>query len=454
MITGIDFQGSLIGECRLDAERKSNDIFPAHISGMPLSRDRWLITCATRGIRYHDDDHSIIYQLRAKTPDGALIREGMIQPSVTDYDPRGDGSAYVRLCRVPMPFGVPQGALVGASVPAHSGLCGVIWCTSAAGTLDPVTGVRKYDAALEGSTIHAEWCQFRLNAAGDDIEMLLPPQKMRQVGYARGPAFCSHTAATTSITPLVPALPLDPGCTEWCTTHHFNTGIAAIKLRYNPRAGLYEWVETGPALPQHPDFAFSEGALARSGTSWIMAVRARRERARKTPDWAGGFSRDCGDTAWLKTADPFAPWPEPVILQEPNRIAPFTLFTCADRQLRLFSGDFTNSPHKQRRDPLYCWDVDPGDFSVSERHVVLDSVQAGIFADDATPRSTCFCAVFPHMGGKVQLAATRAMAIRYRPGVEPNSPPVTAEQFAKFGVYYFKLHYAKDCPPAWRFTGN
>src|SRR5688572_19777501 len=73
-LQGIAHQGMLIRECTLKGETRADDVFPAHPSGIQVSRERWLLLYATRGFRGVDDDLSIIYQLRQGGPDGKVVR--------------------------------------------------------------------------------------------------------------------------------------------------------------------------------------------------------------------------------------------------------------------------------------------------------------------------------------------------------------------------------------------
>ena len=79
MIKNIEYRGRLIGECSLPGETRQEEVFPAHPNGIPVSRNRWLLVYATRGWRAGDDDMSIIYQIRADKPDGALLKEGLFK---------------------------------------------------------------------------------------------------------------------------------------------------------------------------------------------------------------------------------------------------------------------------------------------------------------------------------------------------------------------------------------
>ena len=77
--------GKLIGECSLEGEHLADRVVPAHPNGIQLSKNRWLIIYATRKFRGTDDDASIIYQVREDTPDGKLLKEGMLAKS--DHTP-------------------------------------------------------------------------------------------------------------------------------------------------------------------------------------------------------------------------------------------------------------------------------------------------------------------------------------------------------------------------------
>lgn len=451
MIISLDTGKLLIEDCSLAGERKADGVYPAHPSGLLVSRNRWLILYATRALRGHDDDHSIVYQLRADAVDGPVLKEGMIDRGVDDWDVKGDGHKVVRRARHPMAFGVPQGALIDGRPAPHANVFAVQWCTEAGGELDPATGNVHYDPKLANGS-HTVWmCQFRLNRAQDDIEIVQSPRPLRQKGYESGPAFCSAASAKIMIQSLVPPVAFNAARTEWAGVNDLgDAGISALRFRFNAESGLYEWVETGPGVLENERYAFSEGSLVQLDQGWLVGIRARRKNA-APPDWAGGTARDRGDTAWLRTAHPFREMPAPVVVQDPNRQGPMTVYRCADGVVRLFSGDFTNSPYGQRRDPLYVWDVNPADFTVSNRRVVYDSVKAGAFPADATPRSTCFAYLYAHTGGDTQVVANRVMVFRYRAGVEAGSPAITPEQFRSFGIACGKIRYDRDYPPTWRF---
>lgn len=453
MIADITFQGPLITEHSLPGERRADGVFPAHPSGMPLSQDRWLLLCSPRGLRCHDDDHSIIYQLREGRPDGRLLREGFLAQGTDSWDVTGDGTPYVKLLRHPMGFGVPKGALIDGRPAINANVFAVQWCVGVGGVMDHAAGTYRADHAMQTRYHQVRWCQFRLNDAHDDIEILQPDQQLRQKGYEQGPAFCAYPDTKAMIQSLVPAVPGNRDCTHWLIANNLQPSIAVLRFEFNTTTRLYEWVQTGPMIPEDPRYAFTEGCLARWEGGYVLGIRARRLNA-APPDWAGGTARDRGDTAWVRLADPMTQVVPATVVQDPNRQAPMTVHTCADGVLRMFSGDFTHSPYQQRRDPLYCWDVQPDTWQATGRRVVIDTVKEGIFPNDATPRSTCFASVLPHMGGDTQYVLFRGMCFRYRAGVEANAPAITPDQFAKHATYYATIRYTQQYPPAWTFAAE
>lgn len=86
-IANIQHLGPLIRECSLAGERRSDDVVPAHPNGLQLSKDRWLLIYATRTFRGVDDDLSIVYQLRAETLDGSVLKEGFFRRVESNWDP-------------------------------------------------------------------------------------------------------------------------------------------------------------------------------------------------------------------------------------------------------------------------------------------------------------------------------------------------------------------------------
>jgi hypothetical protein len=440
MILRVEHTGPYVHDCSLPGERRADQVFPAHPNGIPVAADRWFIIYATRGWRCVDDDRSIVGQLRRGGPDGPVISERMLRRSVDDWDPLGDGRKLVRQHGHPVAFGVPRGARVAGRPAPSAGLFVAKWRLTAPGALNPATGVIERVPGVADATQTVEWMQFRLNPAGDDIEVLQPPAPLRQKGFESGPAFCSNPALRRMNQSFVQAVPFNTDATEWVDANHFggwHAGgcVAPLKYRFNPGAGLYEWVETGPVMAA-PGWSLGEASIARLGDRWFIAARCEGpERAQRI--------------GWVRTEDPFRAMPAPVFLPQPVLAAPLTMYSCPDGRLRLFTGDPKVSPTRNARDPLYGWEVDPEDFSVSNRIEILDSVKTGLLDLACVPRLD-MGKLLPHMGGPTQFFTHR---IRVKNVLHPygSLPPITAEQKDKCGIYAARLTYSQDYPPAWHF---
>src|SRR5687767_5372932 len=118
-IERIEHKGMLIADSTVAGERRADGSVPAHPNGIRVSRTRWLILYATRSFRGVDDDRSILWQLRDRSPAGPLLSEGPFATSVNDWDPLGDGRPCVKQHGHPVAFGVPKGALIGGQPAPH-----------------------------------------------------------------------------------------------------------------------------------------------------------------------------------------------------------------------------------------------------------------------------------------------------------------------------------------------
>ena len=366
-IEKIEPRGILIRDCTLPGETRADNVTPAHPNGIQVSNNRWLLVYATRGFRGVDDDLSIVYQLRANSFEGPVLKEGFLARTQSDWDPLGDGNRdHVKQHGHPVAFGVPRGARIGGK-PAPSANVFVAKRRKKARNLDRarnyLTG-RTTDLDIDRLTQTVEWVQFRLNAAEDDIEILRQPAKLRQKGYESGDKFCEAPIHFINQS-FVQAVPFNSNCTEWVDCEHFDRGhLACLKYRFNPRAGLYEWTEMGPLLDSGKKAGLIEASVAHWHGDWIIS--GRREPG--------------GGVTWFRTNDPFSKAaPAPVDLDTPPVNSPLTAYTWADGVLRLFAGDPSVSPYKIGRDPLYCWDIDPDrGFAASNRRVIFDTFEANL----------------------------------------------------------------------------
>lgn len=440
MIVNVNHTGLYIRECSLEGERRGDDVFPAHPNGIPVGPDAWFIIYATRGWRCVDDDRSVIGQLRRGGPDGPVICERLLRKSVDDWDALGDGRRFVRQHGHPVAFGVPRGARIAGRPAPSAGVFVAKWRLTAPGVVNPKTGFLERVDSVGDATQTVEWMQFRLNAAGDDIEILLPPQPLRQKGFENGQAFCANPALKRMNQSFVQAVPFNEDATEWVDANHFggwHAGgcVAALKYRFNAATGLYEWVEISPTMAA-PGWSLGEASIARLGDRWFIAARCEGpEKAQRV--------------GWVRTPDPFRTMPAPEFVTQPTLAAPLTMYACPDGKLRLFTGDPKVSPTGNARDPLYGWEVNPDDLSVANRVEILDSVRTGLLDLACVPRLD-MGKLLPHMGGRTQFFAHR---IRVKNVLHPygSLPAITEDQKAKCGIYGARVTYDREYPAAWQF---
>jgi len=408
---------------------------------------------ATHGFRGVDDERSIVYQLRCGAPDGAVIKKGFLARDQADWDPLGDGGrsagegkCYFKQHGHIVAFGVPKGALIGGQPAPHANVFMAKWRTLGR-ILDKKLDflIRKAEFTLSELTLrtqNVECVQFRLNDREDDIEILQPVRFLRQKGFEQGPQFCSAADAGWINQSFVPAVPFNRDCTEWADCNHFAQGrLAALKYRFNPQLGLYEWVEMGPFI-RDPEGKrlLSEASLAQMDGRWIIAGRVRNGKG----------------VGWTGTPDPFAHVPEPVFPDVPATTSPITAFCCPDGVLRLFGTDSTISPYHNTRDPLYCWEIDPQQrFAAAEPRTIFDTVAARLpFRPEVEPKAD-FCKLFPPQG-RTQLAVHSVCTRAYNhPHPKPQKVPgVTAAEKAHCAVYYARITYQDECPAPWTFPSS
>jgi len=440
-VRSIEHLGKFIHECSLPGERRSDWVAPAHPNGAQLSRRRFLILISTLGFRGVDDNLSILYQIRDGGYDGPVVKEGMLAQSIDDWDPLGDGGRYVRQFGHPVVFGVPRGALIEGRTPPHANRFVVKWRVVAR-TLVREGGYLLWKSEppeLRARTQGVQWMQFRLNEAEDDIEILQPAQNLRQKGFETGRAFCQRDVEWMNQS-YVQAVPLDRQCTDWADVNHFDGDrIAALRYRFEPATGLYEWVQTGELIG---DGVF-EASLVPWGNDWVIAARRREGPG----------------VAWGRTSDLFGRPPTMIVPDDVRTLrCPLTAYRCADGVVRLFTGDPTagTDPRHHNRNPLFCWDIDPDrGFRASRRRKILDSFEAGIkITRDQNP-IVDLCKLLPHAGGRSQvlLHRVRTCAMRVpQPDYSARARLLTADDFDATAIYHARIHYAEDLPGAWAFA--
>jgi hypothetical protein len=445
----IESSGMFLEECSIDGETRKDGVFPAHPNGIRLGKNRFLLIYATRGFRGVDEDRSIIYQVRAGSFAGRVLKEGILARSIDDWRPLDDGHLYKKNNGSPTVFGVPKGARIHGKVPPHANLFVAKWYQHARAFAESGRLIKATESLdLMEKTLHVEATQFRLNNAGDDIEILQPPAALRQQGYETGETMCSASARGDMNQSFVNPVPFNTDLTEWIDSHHFGFSdpkhpggnrIAAIKFRYSPKRHRYDWIETGPVL-FYPEYAAIEASTIRLKDSWAIGARAQQKGL---------------PVLWVRSEDPFSSKPKyigaEVSEQHPPSSGPMTAYVCADGVIRLLTGDGRESPYRIARNPLYCWEVNPDrGFALSNRRVVIDLLQAGLpIRREAGPVAD-MAKILPHSGGRDQLILHRVRTTAI--GVpNPDRKLATDSEKRVHGIYSAHLLFEEDQADAWDF---
>ena len=446
MLKSICYKGPLATDLSIPGERKSDGVIPAHGTGaLRVSRNRWLLFFSTLDPNGWDAVRSIVYQLREESPDGPVLKEGMVAQYLSGWDPLGLGISLRKAHGMPMAFGVPKGATRNGKPMPNQNVFAVKWYRRALLEQDGrlLQSNTHQDLWPEGPEINrlllrVEWMQFRLNDAEDDIEVLLPPQQLRQKGYESGEAFCSLDEAQFMNHAMTPPVPTDDTCTAWVACETFGSlpgqkrtqgRVAPVAYTWNAQTRLFEWARTGP-LTLIPGRVVGETSISRFNSYWVVAARS--------------FNIEAG-TVWYRTDDPFSGLAEPIV--RPGSVCPRHSFRCADGVLRLFINDRKRSPYNDKRNPLYVFEVDPETFVYSEPRVVVDLRAEGIpfpnpFADMAK--------LCPHQGDR-QLLIFRTIDRQMTADPQPGEAPLTEAAMAAGGIHYAELRYSEAMPETWTF---
>jgi len=448
-LIGIGPGKMLVNSVQQPGETRADKAVPSHPNALRLSHDVWMIMFGTRMFTGTDDDRSIYCQLRRGQADGPLIRERVLTLESGGWDGRGKDVRKVQ--GTPTGFGVPKGALINGRPAPNANVFMVKWYTYPKlriGTqnVDPKTAhdrVKAPDAKLVdelAGQVHLESMQFRLNEAEDDIEILQEVRKLNQRGFEDAKFPCEIPLSMNHS--MMPPKPVDANCDQWIELDQFGNRIfdcrlAAVLFQFNREKGLYEWVKTGPLSPpvKGGEFAPIESTLNRIGNDWIICARCY-----------GGQ----GQTIWFRVKDPLKEWSEPIVRDEPGDHAHKVACVCADGVLRIFAHDRATSPRNEHRNPLYCWDVNLDDFTVSTRRLIFDSHEAGFplkypFVD--CPK------VLPAGGGRQLLGFRVLTPLKWH--IIPKYPEaLTPEEFDVLGGYVAELKYDGPVPDEWKFASD
>lgn len=454
MIESVEHRGKFLHECPLRGEtRGDGDIFPAHPNALQLSRDRFLILYSTRSYRGRDDERSAVYQLRADGWDGRVLANGFISRTRDDWNPLGDGKGYVKQHGHPVAFGVPKGAMLGGRRVPHENVFVVMWRICAR-WIDPVTGLMVWDEEhpeLTRATRGAEWLQFRLNDAEDDIEVIEPAQPMRQLGYEAGPRICEQPISFM-IKGYVPATPLSEDCSQWVDMNTVDDpdregsrgAVMAARYRFDERSGRYQWVQS--ARPIGPNLF--EGGIVRWNGQYVGSARKLVGATGMKPG-----SADLSVVNWWRTSDPFGD-EQPALVEPPEQTNwhPTTIALGADGGIKRLGGSPAISPYKGGRDPAYIFSIDPDrNFAVEDHHVVLDSRQADLPFEGSA--YVDFLKLLPHTGGCEQVILHRVSSPHTLDSqrLAKGGRAATTEEMDASGIYWAKVRYSQSYPSFWEF---
>ena len=444
MITNIEYKGALVGNCDISGERKSDGVVPAHANGAyQISENRFFMVFSTLDTRGWDSVRSIVYQIRADSPDGPIIKEKRLITAENGWKPLGGEMSFRRINGMPLIFGVPKGAKTNGKPLPNENVFALMWYCSGHLEKDGETvnseNQEKTHPGLDAipNLLHIRWLQFKLNEDESDIEIIQAPCELRQVGYETGTLICSVPSQVVMEHAMTIPIPADETCSKWVECHNVNLidenmgethgSVIPVEYSWNEKSGLYEWTRTGEVADSEGKTA-GESSISRIGDQWIIAVRT--------------FNAGAG-TLWYKTDDLFGKgMGKPV--WRPGTYAPRHHYRCPDGVLRIFINDMRLSPQDDKRNPLYMFEVDPETFEYSEPVVVFDARSAGLPFEPPVVDMSKLCV---HQGNK-QILIFRMISLRM---TSPMGNPITPEEMDAAGIHYVEFTYDKVEKEAWRF---
>jgi hypothetical protein len=303
--------------------------------------------------------------------------------------------------------------------------------------------------------------QFRLDASGNDIEIVQPVRNLQESGYEGSKSLCRHEHLTVMNSGYVNPLPHNRDCSEWVFLVHWNRGAietsgvcTAVRFAWNSRTRLYAWTETGPILDGPGDMGIFEGGIARYHDDWLVSARI--------------VPRKYMGNVWFRTHDLFGPAPAPIHAGDVHSDCPRTTYTFPDGVVRVFTTDQVASPYADsiglpdlaaKRDvrvPLHALEIDPDDgFRVVRTEVVYDPIKEGLPIRMESGPCAHFCYMVPHAGGSTGYLSysVRPKALKHaRAYFGKFKGQVNEAEKGVSGVYYSKVHYDRDYLPAWSFA--
>jgi len=445
--------GMLVRECTLPGETRSDGVVPSHANGIQLSRDRFLILYSTLGFQGRDDGRSGVYRLVTNDWTGPLIKEGFISQTRKSTGAASDGRVYTTQVGHLTAFGVPRGALVNGRRVAHENHFVVMWrecgrMTDARGHLCwPEPGQEAHGAqALE--------MQFRLNDQGDDIEIIRPAQPLRQQGMPDG-QICRWPEVGELIKGYVPAVPMNAECSEWLDLNTASerdgidpslkprSSVLPSQYRWDPSREVYNWVASGPLWGTD----LFEGSIARNGSSFVFHARMLGFEGASYVE-RDEFTRVA---AWCRPDNPIlGPYRDVRPREQPNW-HPTSVFALPDGSIARLGGA-PQERYRRGRGPIYLVRIDPNNGFRAIEHVRLREVDEFPRIEVPGDPYLDFPKLLPHVGGREQLIAHRVYtSAMWRDPSQPYEVSPQALAANGCGLYFVRVRYREELPPAWIF---
>jgi hypothetical protein len=468
------YLGNYIEDSGLQGYKKSDGVVPGVTSVIQLSRDRFCAFYVPHMMGAWDMNTAILYQIRADSPVGPVIREGVAMAEDSDWRPFA-----IPLYRCPgltFAWGVPKGALApDGSLLTNENVFVIHTYINPHLSWDgqPMNAIGKTQGKypnwpdhvtvedLTGRLPRVFNRHFRLNDRGDDLDFLTDWEIVHQVGYGSGlgEPFCSFDRRfTTMHNGFTPPLPANAYADTWFDVAAFQlhpsvlegparTSMAVISYKWNPASERYDWVTTGQALGP-PERTLSEGGLVHIGDQWLITARGRG-----ATDTAISF-HDTG-TTWVKTSDPLQPAGDH--MSELEGDVPRMAYLFGDGRLRIVFPEekwvalepgepiplvaYYPNRGKYARDPLVMYDVDPETLEYSSRQIVFNAAKLDLPVK--TPGSD-HVTLTPAVGKKQWLLFRMKDRDALKCGTDEKSLAAT-------GVHCIELTYEDEVDPAWRF---
>jgi len=447
MIRNISYRGPLVIDTTVPGEAKADGHLPGHpgSGAIQLSKDRWIFFYATLDPRGWDASRSIVYQIRVDSPTGPLVTEKLVDKGIDDYPVEGDTRRFRKGNHMPIVFGVPMGAKRNGRLMVNHNRFVVKWVRHAillgddgtTYTSEAEPHLVENGVSVKNKSLRVEWMQFEYDPATDDIRILHEPCMMRQSGFASGDHFCIHSPCFMNHAMTSPVAE-DGSCLSWVevdtfgnTTadpHKTHGKYAAVRFRFNEQTRLYEWTDTGP-LTWVEEQTVGESTIGHFNGEWLIATRS--------------FSAG-GSTFWYRTKDPFTSLGEPV--RRDGWYCPRFAYRCGDGVLRLFMNFKSVSPYDDRRNPMYVFDVNPGDFSYSEPRLVFDAHAAKLPFKQPFVDMGKLCQ--PHDGKQIMLFRMIGQA---QTSNLPNNTSITDAEHEQAGIHHVEIEYDEPVPDEWQF---